>query len=234
LAVCFLLLFPCLLRLSALFPERAIGAPADLDSHARRLREWSLGLKIPIVVGAIVAVGLGIGIVFPSVAVAGVWIAIGIFLGAIGLNFYAAARAADRAARARIGWTGALVVTLLVLPVVSLYASGSSSALWSTGLFLSIPLFATSLLSFVVVFGAGAIDPRLAIHRTALFSILALGGVFGFGVIETAVTDYLIATAGLPQGTGAMIAGGIMAVTFKPAHGFIENMLNRVLGAAEA
>ena len=81
LAVGFLLLFPCLLRLSVLFPERAIGAPADLDSHARRLREWSLGLKIPIAVGAILAAGLGIGTVIPSAAAAGVWAAIGIFLG---------------------------------------------------------------------------------------------------------------------------------------------------------
>ncbi len=102
------------------------------------------------------------------------------------------------------------------------------------GLRASLGLLLLPALALFVVFGMGAIDPRLAIRRTLFYGILALGGVFGFGVVETAVTDYLISAAGLPAGMGALITGGIMAVTFKPVHRFLEKIMSRVFGAAHA
>jgi hypothetical protein len=107
-------------------------------------------------------------------------------------------------------------------------------AFWSSGLFLSGALIVLCLCTAVVVFGAGAVDPRLAVRRTVLYSTLAIGGVFAFGVVETAVTDLLIATWGLPPGAGAVIAGGVMAVSFRPVHRAVERLLSKIFGEAGA
>jgi len=68
----------------------------------------------------------------------------------------------------------------------------------------------------------GAVDPRAGIRRASLAAGVAIAVLFGFGVVETALTETLFERLGLPEGSGALVAGGVMAVLFKPIHEWIE------------
>lgn len=75
------------------------------------------------------------------------------------------------------------------------------------------------------VFYRGDVDPRVVIRRTALAAGIATVLLFGFGALENVLTDLLFGGLGLPGGVGAIVAGGTMAVVFKPVHDFVDRRL---------
>jgi hypothetical protein len=80
----------------------------------------------------------------------------------------------------------------------------------------------------LAVFYEGAIDPRLVVRRTAVYSF-ALGlVVFAFAVFENYVVDYLAAIVGIQERFLEAAAGAILAFLFKPLH----SLLNRLTEAA--
>ena len=88
---------------------------------------------------------------------------------------------------------------------------------------LLLPTLTFSLTSLVLaVFFDGAVDPGLAIKRTTIYGALAGALLFGFGVLENALEDVVLARIGLPPGSGTWLAGGTMAVAFKPLHAFLS------------
>lgn len=75
------------------------------------------------------------------------------------------------------------------------------------------------------VFYRGDLDARVVIRRTALAAGIATLLLFGFGAMENVLTDLLFGALGLPDGAGAIVAGGTMAVVFKPVHDFVDRRL---------
>ena len=83
------------------------------------------------------------------------------------------------------------------------------------------------------IFYRGAIDPRLALRRVTLFTVVGIGVALAFLVAERAVAMRLVAWLQLPPESGAFIAGVVVAVTLAPlrstaergANGFISRIL---------
>jgi hypothetical protein len=91
---------------------------------------------------------------------------------------------------------------------------------------LLLPPLTFSLATLVLaVFFDGAVDPGLVIKRTTVYGILAGVLLFGFGVLENALEDILLTRIGLPPGSGTWLAGGTMAVAFRPLHDFLSTRI---------
>jgi class 3 adenylate cyclase len=80
-------------------------------------------------------------------------------------------------------------------------------------------------LGFAVLY-QGALDPRLAVQRTTLYGVLASVMVLGFAIAEGLIGDLVVSRLGLPVGSGAWIAGGLVAFTFQPLHGFLRRRMD--------
>jgi len=104
---------------------------------------------------------------------------------------------------------------------------------------LLLPPLTVSLAAVVLaVFFDGAVDPGLAIKKTTIYGALAGALLFGFGALENALEDLVLARIGLPPGSGTWLAGGTMAVAFKPLHAFLSARIGgwldpRLPGAVE-
>lgn len=247
-----ILMVPAALRFSVLFPRRVgIDGGAESASSASTLTRlcWreALGLRLPL---WILSPGLLAGallVFFDPPVIAWTLLfslsALGL-AAAVSLNLVSALRSASGAATRRLGWALTLLVCAIVaLPPTSTFVLSSGARLLPDG-FLgpqpsfpvtvlvinSLPLLGLTALAFLTIFGAGAVDRRFAVKRTLLYGTLALGGVFGFGVLQTAFADRMLQIAGFSEGIGSLLASGLLAVAFKPVHDFLERWIDRWLG----
>lgn len=82
----------------------------------------------------------------------------------------------------------------------------------------------------VAVFYSGALDPRLVIRTTTLYGLLGSILIFLFGAVEITISNLLTERMALPEGTGAWIAGGTIAMAFGPLRSRIKAATDRFLG----
>jgi len=161
----------------------------------------------------------------------GLWsmLVIGNMLAAVGFS------ATDDAARRRALWVYQGLAFPLVL--VTVVPGTVVVVIWLTGAPLgligitdliaaSAPLYLTASV-LVGVFWEGAVDPRLAIRRTALFGGLSVVLLFMFGALEVVLSDYVLAAAGAPSGAGAWVAGGGVALAFGPIRERMKTGIDR-------
>jgi hypothetical protein len=86
----------------------------------------------------------------------------------------------------------------------------------------------------VAVFYDGALEPRLVIRKSTLYGLFGFGLAFLFAVTEELVTNHLSASMGLPDGTGTLVASGVIAVVFGAFHGRFNRKVRGWLGEERA
>lgn len=69
----------------------------------------------------------------------------------------------------------------------------------------------------LAVLHSGDVDPGPVLRRTTVTAAAAILLLFMFGAIETVVSDVILSALRLPEGLGSVIAGGFIAIAFKPA-----------------
>ncbi len=84
-----------------------------------------------------------------------------------------------------------------------------------------IPTFFVMGLAFAVLYG-GALDPRIAVTRFTLWSVLGLGVTLGFLLLERFVAVKVVGWLSLPPDSGAIVAGAVVAGTFVPVRRVTE------------
>jgi class 3 adenylate cyclase len=91
-----------------------------------------------------------------------------------------------------------------------------------------------ALLGFAVL-RDGLLSSSLVVRRTAVYGASAVVVVFLFGALETVLADLAFARVGIGPGAGAWLAGGSMALAFRPLHsavsGGVSTLLDRQLPA---
>jgi hypothetical protein len=148
-------------------------------------------------------------------------------------NLRTSYHAADRDGRRRVYWVleGLLVGTVLVVFASMLKAAGMIAGV-ATWFHVWYPLaFLLALLIVIVFLGIamfyeGALDPRLALQRTAVTGLMGVAMVFIFAVTQQLVHEYLVAFSGISDRAGGMITGGIVALSFEP----VQRRLNAAAG----
>ena len=139
-------------------------------------------------------------------------------------------RLADDAERRRTLWlVEGLVAASAIVAVagtVNMAAGWMELDVVEEWLLLTVPV---ALLVFLVcvaiaLFFYGAIDPRLTIRRTAIYGVLTGIGVFVFAGIETIISDRLAARLGFSPSIGSWIAGGTIALAWRPIHGWLTRL----------
>jgi len=75
-------------------------------------------------------------------------------------------------------------------------------------------------------FWEGALDPRLAISRAKVLSLLALATTVLFAAIETVLSTWITAAIGLPDFWASALAGAGLALAVGPMHGWIKERVN--------
>lgn len=68
----------------------------------------------------------------------------------------------------------------------------------------------------VAVFFSDALDPKLALRRATLYSILAVLMTTLFILIEGLVQGYIIVNTGMPSTTAIIVAGSVVGISFSP------------------
>jgi class 3 adenylate cyclase len=102
-------------------------------------------------------------------------------------------------------------------------------ALWVASTLLFVPLVvATFLLGLTMaVFHRGALDPRLAIRRSAVISLCGVLLTALFVIVEGAVSSQAVVRFGMPDQTGAVVAGTFAALAFAPMRNRVERAVSR-------
>lgn len=159
------------------------------------------------------------------------WVGIGLYvllLALIGLGLLLGAAVlrtgyalADTADRRRMRWiveglNSAVWVSVAIAPFWLLTAAGVDNPVVDLfpALFMGIvPLIVLTGFA-LAVFYDGALEPALVVRKSNLYGLFGLGVAFGFALLEELITEHLTARLGLPDGTGALAASGIVAVVF--------------------
>ena len=81
----------------------------------------------------------------------------------------------------------------------------------------------------VAVFYDGALEPRLVVRKSTLYGLFGFGLAFLFAITEETVTNHMTAQLGLPDGTGTLVASGVIAVVFGVFHGRFNRKVQRWL-----
>lgn len=157
------------------------------------------------------------------------------------LNLRAGYRAADEAGKRRVFWIleGLLAGTTLLVFASALklvqMATGFNSPVrdWY-GIVLMAGVGVMLSCVSIAVFFAGAIDPRLAVRRTAVVGAVGVLMVFVFAGAEQLIQDRLAGWLGLSDHLGGVLTGGTVALTFDPIRRWVERIAGRVLGPPEA
>ncbi len=102
-------------------------------------------------------------------------------------------------------WLHALLLTFMSTPLIYLLALGAS------------------------ILARGTVDPRLALRRFTLWTLLGLVLTFLFVLTERALALQLVAWLTLPAESGAVLAGAVVAVTFMPIRRFMETWIRRLV-----
>lgn len=85
----------------------------------------------------------------------------------------------------------------------------------------------------MAVFYEGAIDPRLVVRRTAVYSFAVGLVVFAFAMFENYVVDIASNLLGIREGLLEAAAGAALALLFKPLHDGLTRVLERILPATD-
>lgn len=80
---------------------------------------------------------------------------------------------------------------------------------------IAIVVLATAAVAVAVLY-RGAIDPGLAIRKTALYGALGTLLLFVFAGVENVVADLVAERLGFGRSIGSWIAGGTVALAFGP------------------
>ena len=102
-------------------------------------------------------------------------------------------------------------------------------ALWVASMFVFVPVVVATFLAglAVAIFQRGALDARLAIRRGAVIALCGVVLTVLFVVVEGAVTSQVVVRVGMPDETGAMIAGILAALVFAPVRNRVESLVAR-------
>lgn len=81
----------------------------------------------------------------------------------------------------------------------------------------------------LAVFYEGAVDPRLVIRRTAVYSFAIGLAVFGFAVFENYVVEVVAAAVGIEEGILEAAGGAAIALLLKPLHKVLSRFTEAAL-----
>ncbi|HEX7119073.1 MAG TPA: hypothetical protein VF212_09810 [Longimicrobiales bacterium] len=84
--------------------------------------------------------------------------------------------------------------------------------------------------SAIGIFFAGALDPRLAIQRTAVLGAVVSLVVLLMGVIEQLVSQQVAQTLGLDTTISAAVSGTLVGAVLRPVHRLLKRSIGRALG----
>jgi hypothetical protein len=97
----------------------------------------------------------------------------------------------------------------------------------------ALPL-AVFLAPLTIVLGAavgtlysGAIDPELALEKSAIYGALGVLAVVAFAAMENVVSELVEGWLQLPGFVGSMAAGGLVAVALVPLRGLLRSWIDR-------
>ena len=141
--------------------------------------------------------------------------------------------------RRRVRWLRAVLLGAALL-VAAIAACSAGMALIRPGpevsfrilggIFVGLALLPTAFiaaLAFAVLYG-GALDPRVAITRVSVWTILGIGVTLLFLVLERYVAVQVVEWLGLPRETGLVAAGAVIAATFVPVRKVVERGVTRL------
>lgn len=234
----FTTLFPQPLTAAQLRSERVLPRLRVLLLDGRRLWSWLFGIALVAEAGVLSAPALrrlagGSGPGFPLHKLA----LIGLIL--LGLticvaNLRTGYRLSGEVGRRRIYWVlegllAGTVVLALASALKILQMAGMieiASRIWyplaALGSVLLIILFVA-----VAMFYAGALDPALAIRRTAATGLVGLAMVFIFAITQQLVQELLVAWLGMSDRAGGMATGGVVALSFEPVQRRLNGLVAR-------
>lgn len=166
------------------------------------------------------------------------WTLLLMFGGMLGLAILLLSRQraqADAAGLRRLRWiwlgaAGAMAVLVLALGIAFPLANHPET-MWVAFLLAGFgPAWFIACL-VVAVFFSDALDPRLALRRATLYSTLAVVLTSLFVAVEAAAQAFLLVNLGLPDVTGLMLAGTVVALTLSPLRRFTESKVRRLVEA---
>lgn len=79
------------------------------------------------------------------------------------------------------------------------------------------------------VFYEGAIDPRLVVRRTAVYTLVTGALVFSFAIFENYVAERVALTLGLGEGLVEAVGAGVVALMLKPVHDLLAGLSRRFI-----
>jgi hypothetical protein len=247
-----------LIRFSALFP-RPLN-PGDLRAHSRSraarfvvaAQVWTMGgtrlrraalwfCMLAVVLPQAISIASGGGAAGMIAGQISRYVTVAALLATLVIapaNLRASYRRADAAERRHIFWV--LEGCVLVAAVV-LIASALKLLQNATGYTPPVPYwFALSLMGGFMglltclafaMFGSGALDPALAIRRTAVASAVGLMTVVLFATLEQLLQGYVGARLGLSDRAGGVLTGVAVGLAFEPVRGRTIVLVERLLGA---
>jgi hypothetical protein len=208
----------------------------------RRAAAWTIGLLILLPEGARIAAKAG-GLAFLELDILK-YAVLGLLLASMGvsaLNLRAGHRRADEEGRRRIFWvlegfllaTGiaALASALKLMQDVVGYAP--PVRFWYP--LAMMAAFAALLACLAVaMFYAGAVDPELAVRRTAVAGLVGLMMVVMFATVEQLLQGWLGHRLGLGDRAGGILTGVTVGLAFEPLRARTAALVERLLTPGSA
>lgn len=246
--VCMVAGLAALLRFSAIFPRPLEPGDVPVRGLAARVQRRLLDAR-----GVWAAALLAFGLVALSAAaghaasalwgiapaIIGKFVLCAILAAAMSLavlNLRVGYRRADAEGRRRIYWVvvGVFAATTLLLlasavKVVQL-ATGFTVAVTAWFPFALVAAFLVMLGCLAIaMFYAGALDPALAMRRTAVFGLVGFAMIFVFTGMEQLVQAHLGDWLGLSDRLGGILTGGTAALTFEPIKRRTDALVGRLV-----
>jgi hypothetical protein len=204
-----------------------------------RAAAWFGGLVI--VVPQAISIATGLRGREVDLVVYSKYLALGAMLGTVTLsaaNLRTNYRRADAAGRRQVFWVleGFLFATAVAVLASALKllqnATGYQVAQAHWYAFALLAGFLGLLVCLAIaLFGSGALDPSLALRRTAVSGVLGLLAVVLFAVSEQVMQEWLGARLGLSPQTGGIVTGVALGLAFEPLRtrtsAFVERQLAR-------
>lgn len=97
----------------------------------------------------------------------------------------------------------------------------------------SLAWLGTSAAFLYAIFGAGALDPSLAIRRSTVYGTLGALFLVLFAALESVLEDFAQARLGLSGRLGSMVAAGTIALVLVPFHKRLKRLAERVFPPEE-
>ncbi len=147
--------------------------------------------------------------------------------------------------RSRAGWMLAgFGAAALLLSVYTLYqaipelvaVAGPSVRMPDTAnvlmesLAVVAPFVGFALLA-VAVLGRGAMDPGIAVRRTAVFSALGVVLTLAFAILEEAFTEWTVDVAGIPGFVGPVVAASVVLALAPPLRWVLDRLFGPAISA---